>query len=132
MKIEVFFEGKKGVNANVNGHIVKTDQPVEFGGDGSAPAPFDLFLASIATCSGIYIKSFCDNRNLPTDNIKIFMQDEYDEATKMITKINIEIQVPADFPENYIDVLAQVAGKCKVKKHLEHAPEITAFTTVVQ
>lgn len=132
MTIEVFFEGKKGVNANVNGYIVKTDQPVEAGGDGSAPEPFNLFLASIATCSGIYIKSFCDNRKLPTDKIKIFLHDEYDATTQMVTKIKLEIQVPADFPENYIGALAHVADKCKVKKHIMHAPEITAYTKVME
>jgi ribosomal protein S12 methylthiotransferase accessory factor len=56
MKIEVFFEGNRGVNALVKGHLVKTDQPVTAGGSNNAPAPFDLFLASLATCSGIYVK----------------------------------------------------------------------------
>jgi len=130
MKIEVSFEGKKGVTASFDGYVVKTDQPVESGGDGSAPAPFELFLASIATCSGIYVKGFCDIRNLPTDKIKIFQEMEYDETGQTVTKINIEIQVPSDFPENYRDALAHVAGKCKVKKHIMQPPEINAHTSV--
>ena len=131
MKIEVFFEGKKGVNANVDGYIVKTDQPVESGGDGKFPEPFNLFLASLATCTGIYIKSFCDNRNIPTDKIKLVQETETDETTMMVTKINIEIQVPSDFPSNYLDALVHVAGKCKVKKHIMQAPEINAYTKVI-
>jgi putative redox protein len=132
MKMEISFEGKKGVNASFNGFVVKTDQPVDNGGGGTAPEPFNLFLASIGTCTGIYIKSFCDNRNIPTEGIKIFQETETDEATQMVTKINIEIQVPADFPENYRDALVHVAGKCKVKKHIMQAPEITAYTKVIE
>jgi len=130
MKIEVSFEGNKKVNANFNGYTVKTDQPVTEGGEGTAPTPFELFLASLATCAGIYIKSFCDNRNLPTDKIRIFQDVEYNESTNMAVKINIEIQVPEDFPENYREALIAVAGKCKVKKHLFNPPEVVAFTTV--
>lgn len=130
MKIEVSFEGKKGVNANFGGFIVKTDQPVESGGEGSAPTPFELFLASIATCAGVYIKSFCDNRGLPTENIKIFQNAEYDETTQMATKLNIEIIVPESFPENYRDALINVAGKCKVKKHILNPPQFNTFVTV--
>jgi len=131
MKIEVSFEGKKGVNANFNGYVVKTDQPVESGGGGNFPSPFELFLSSLATCAGIYIKSFCDMRNLPTENIKITQEMEYDEITKMLVRVNIQIQVPPDFPENYKDALVAVADKCKVRKHLLNAPEVTAYTTVL-
>jgi len=131
MKIEVSFEGNKKVNANINGHIVKTDQPVSAGGEGTAPTPFDLFLASLATCAGIYIKSFCDGRNLPTDKIKIFQEVIFDKTTQMVSNINIEIQVPPDFPENYKDALIAVAGKCKVKKHLMNPPVIDTKVTTV-
>ena len=109
MIIEVSFEGKKGVNAKVGDYIVKTDQPVNSGGNSDAPSPFELFLASLATCAGIYIKSFCDNRNLPTENIKIFQKAEYDESTQLAAKLSLEIIVPESFPEKYRDALAEVA-----------------------
>ena len=130
MKIEVSFEGNQKVNANVNGHIIKTDQPIANGGEGSAPTPFELFLASLATCAGIYIKGFCDNRNLPTDNIKIIQEVIHNKETQMVSNINVEIQVPSDFPENYRDALVAVASKCKVKKHLMNPPEFSIFTSV--
>ncbi len=129
MKIEVTFEGNKKVNANFNGHIVKTDQPVAGGGDGSAPTPFELFLASIATCAGIYIKGFCDQRNLPSENIKIVQDIEVSPETRLVTKINIEIKVPADFPEKYIDALINVASLCKVKQHMMNPPVFNLFAT---
>jgi putative redox protein len=130
MKIEVIFEGNKKVSANINGIIVRTDQPVHAGGDGTAASPFELFLASLATCAGFYVKSFCDNRKIPTDKIRIFQEVIHDNSTNMVTRINIEIQVPPDFPENYKDALIAVANKCKVKKHLADPPQVETFVKV--
>jgi ribosomal protein S12 methylthiotransferase accessory factor len=129
MKIEVTFEGNKKVNANINGHIVKTDQPIAGGGEGTAPTPFDLFLASIATCAGIYIKGFCDQRGLPSENIKITQDVEFSKETNLVSKINIEIKVPADFPEKYVDSLVSVANLCKVKQHMIKPPTFNLFAT---
>lgn len=131
MKIEVTFEGTKGVNALVNGHVIKTDQPEISGGNNSAPTPFDLFLASLATCAGIYVKSFCDHRNLPTENIHIFQDMEYDPSTLLVNKVNIEIQVPKDFPEEYHEPLIMAANKCKVKKHLHNPPTIETLILTI-
>jgi ribosomal protein S12 methylthiotransferase accessory factor len=130
MTIEVSFEGKKGVNAKIGKHVVKTDQPTDSGGNDLAPSPYELFLASLATCAGIYIKSFCDNRNLPTEGIKILQHAEYDSETKLASKLNLEIVVPASFPEKYRDALADVAGKCKVKKQIMNPPVFNVSTTI--
>ena len=65
--MEITFDGDKVITAHLNGHIIRTDKPAEYGGTNSAPAPFELFLASIGTCAGIYIKSFCDKRQISTD-----------------------------------------------------------------
>ena len=67
MDMEIFFPGNKKVSANYRGFRIDTDQPVGAGGDGSAPAPFDLFLASIGTCAGIYVLQFLQQRGLPTE-----------------------------------------------------------------
>ena len=64
MSIKVHFPGNKKVHAESNGFTIETDQPLKAGGDGTAPAPFELFLASLATCAGIYVKSFFDARSL--------------------------------------------------------------------
>jgi ribosomal protein S12 methylthiotransferase accessory factor len=91
MQMEIILEDGKKVNADYKGHLIKTDQPLEAGGNDSAPAPFDLFMASIGTCAGIYVKSFCDKRGIPTDNIKLIQTMEFDEVTYMISKIKIDI-----------------------------------------
>ncbi len=127
--MEIYFDGNKRVNALVNGFTVKTDQSLQAGGDGTAPEPFTLFLAALGTCAGIYVKSFCDQRQLDTEGVKLFQSIEYDQVKRMIGKINLEIRVPASFPEKYHDALISTASLCAVKKHLHQ--DITFDVRVV-
>ncbi len=129
MEMEIFFEGNKKVSANLNGTIIRTDQPLQAGGNGSAPAPFDLFLASIGTCAGIYVKGFCDQRGIPSDNIKIIQHMQYDKESRLFSRIDLEIKLPAEFPEKYKDAVINVANLCAVKKHLNNPPEMEVFAT---
>jgi putative redox protein len=76
--MEVTLDGGKVVTAHINGKTIKTDQSVRNGGGGTAPEPFELFLASIGTCAGIYVKSFCDQRGIPADGIKIIQSVVFD------------------------------------------------------
>ena len=125
----VLDEGKK-VNADYNGHIIRTDQPLDVNGDNSAPAPFDLFLASIGTCAGFYVKVFCNKRGIPTDNIKLVQTMEYDEVTRMVEKIKIDIRLPLDFPEKYKDAVINAANLCAVKKHIHTPPDFEVSASV--
>jgi len=129
MEMEIFFEGAKKVNARFNGHVHKTDQPVVAGGENSAPSPFELFLASIGTCAGIYVKSFCDQRGLPTDQIKLIQSLEHDRETRQLSKIKIDIKVPPGFPEKYREALINVAGLCTVKRTIANPPKFEIVTT---
>jgi ribosomal protein S12 methylthiotransferase accessory factor len=120
--MEITFEGGKVVAAHTQGHIIRTDQPVKNGGGNTAPTPFDLYLASIGTCAGIYVKSFCDNRKIPTDNIRIVQKTEFDKETGLPVDITIDIKLPPDFPEKYKDSVVNVAELCKVKKSIAMPP----------
>jgi putative redox protein len=71
MSIHVTFPGGKRVDADFGTQVVKTDQSREHGGEGTAPEPFDLFLASLATCAGLYVLGFCNARGLSTDGIEL-------------------------------------------------------------
>jgi len=132
MQMEIYFDGNKKVNASYNGHVIKTDQPLEAGGDASSSAPFDLFLASIGTCAGIYIKSFCDQRAIPTENIRIKQTMSFNRELRLVDRINLEIELPADFPGKYKDAVINAANLCAVKKHLAHPPNIDVSTRVMQ
>lgn len=131
MEMQIYFDGKKQVNAEWKGQVIKTDQPVQGGGEGSAPAPFDLFLASIGTCAGIYVKGFCDQRGISSENIKIIQKLNFDPATRLIDKIDLEIQVPNDFPEKYKEAVINSANLCAVKRHMQQPPEFNVYTKTV-
>lgn len=117
--MEIYFNGNKQVFADVNGHTVKTDQALRAGGQGEHPEPFTLFLASLGTCAGIYVKSFCDQRNIPTGDISLTQAQNYNPGLKMIDQIEIQIHVPASFPDKYEQALIQTASLCAVKRHLK-------------
>ena len=127
--MEITFDGAKVVTAHLNGHQIKTDQPVNNGGEDSAPSPFDLFMASIGTCAGIYVKSFCDNRKIPTDKIRIIQTAEYDKQSGLPLNIKIDIQLPADFPEVYKEAVIKSAELCKVKKSIASPPAFSVITS---
>ncbi|RLE11136.1 osmotically inducible protein OsmC [Candidatus Aerophobetes bacterium] len=129
MNMEVAFPGGKRVDAIYKGFTIKTDQSPHSGGDGSHPAPFDLFLASIGTCVGIYVLVFCQQRNIPTRNLKIILKQERNKETHMIEKINIEISLPPEFPEKYKKAVIRAADGCAVKKHLINPPAFNIYTT---
>jgi len=126
----ITFPGGARVDASFGPFTVRTDQPPQGGGEGSAPTPFATFLASIGTCAGIYVLGFCRQRGLPTEEIRLVQRIEADPVTHMISKVSLEIHVPADFPEKYRPALIRSAEQCTVKKHLENPPKF-AVTTVV-
>jgi putative redox protein len=127
--MEVTFDGGKVITAHINGHTIKTDQPLNSDGTNSAPSPFELFLASIGTCAGIYVKSFCDQRGIPSENIKIIQTSNYDKQTGLPANIKIDIQLPEDFPDKYRAAVINVAELCKVKKTIASPPKFEVITT---
>ena len=124
------FPGGARVDAHFGPYTVQTDQPPSGGGEGSAPTPFSVFLASVGACAGIYVLGFCRQRGLPTDGIRLVQRMEADPLTHMIGRISLEIQVPPDFPEKYKEAVIRSAEQCAVKKHLENPPKFTVTTAV--
>lgn len=128
MEMKIRFPGNKKVSAEFGGYTVLTDQPKEAGGDGSAPAPFDLFLASLGTCAGIFALSFCRKRDLPTEGLELTQAAEWDETAHRVSKVVITIRLPKGFPEKYRDALVSTASLCTVKKHLMAPPAFEILT----
>ncbi len=122
--IDISFPGGKRVDARVGAFVVHTDQPIGQGGEGTAVAPFDLFLASLATCAGLYVLGFCQARGISTDGLGLRQQVELDPATKLPSRIRLELSLPASFPVKYRDAVARAAEGCKVKKTIVVAPTI--------
>ena len=127
--MEITFPGGKRVNAFYKGFTIETDQSKSNGGEASAPEPFNLFLASIGTCAGIYVINFLQRRGLSTDGLKMFLETEKDPETRMIKKNRIEIKLPQDFPEKYKNAVVNAARLCAITKHLENPPAVEVSTT---
>jgi putative redox protein len=117
-----FLEGKK-VSVDYRGHTIHTDQHETAGGDGSAPAPFDLLLASIGACAGFYVQVFCRKRNISLENVRMMLRNEKDPASGLVGRVTIEVTVDRDFPEKYLTTLKSVIDQCTVKKQLLNPPE---------
>jgi putative redox protein len=130
MDMMVTFPGGKKVYAEYNGFIHQTDQPKESGGENSAPSPFELFLASLGTCAGFYVLSFCQQRGIDPAAIEIRQSMERDPQTHLITLVHMEIILPAAFPEKYRAAVVQAAQLCTVKKHLENPPGFNLFSSI--
>lgn len=132
MEMIIDFPGGARVDAHFRGHTLPTDQPPQGGGEDSAPMPFEVFLASIGTCAGIYILGFCRQRGIPTEGIRIVQRHDFNPFNGMVDKIELEIQVPPTFPRQYRDALIRSADLCKVKKTLEKPPKFEIVTAEVE
>lgn len=133
MEMIIDFPGGARVDAHFGGYTVSTDQPPQGGGEGSAPTPFAVFLASIGTCAGIYVLGFCKQRGLPVEGIRI-VQRMHSNPMKMglLDTVELSIQVPPTFPEKYHEALVRSAEQCLVKRHFEDPPIFEVYTEVLE
>jgi putative redox protein len=131
MEILIDFPGGSRVDAHFGDFTVKTDQP-SLVGEASAPTPFATFLASIGTCAGIFILGFCQQRGLPSEGIRIIQKVKTNSVSHMVDQIDLEIQIPATFPEKYKEALIRSAELCAVKRTLENPPQFNTYTKVVE
>jgi len=122
VNLKVTFPGNLRVDAEYGPFTIPTNQ------DGTAPPPWALFLASIGTCAGIYVLSFCKQRGLPTDGLEIIQKMDSDPFTNMIKKITLDIHLPAGFPEKYKAAIIRSADQCAVKQHMIEPPQFEINT----
>ncbi len=131
--MKMTFPGGLAVNAEYKGMTIRTDQPASYGGRGTAPAPFDLFLASIGTCAGFYALRFCQERGIATEGLGLALATELDTDSKRIGTMRLELQLPDGFPEKYRTAILRSVDQCTVKRHLVDPPrfEITIEAPVL-
>ena len=120
-EIVVTLPGGRRVDARVREHVVRTDQPREHGGEDAAPSPFDLFLASIGTCAGIFVQGFCAKREIPTEGIRIVERATY-AADGTLAAVDLRIELPPSFPEKYREAVLRVVDGCSVKRAVQAQP----------
>jgi ribosomal protein S12 methylthiotransferase accessory factor len=120
--ITVEFAGGKRIHARVGDFLIQTDQPAKYGGEARAPAPFDLFLASLATCAGIFAWNFCEMRQLSTEGLALDMVCLDDAQKKMVGEVRFRLTLPSGFPEKYRQGIIRAMEQCAVKRHLHQPP----------
>lgn len=130
MEMHITFPRGKRVDATFDHHVVHTDQPLSVGGDDTAPSPYDMFLASIATCVGFYVLAYCQARRISADGIEVVQRAIYGDDGKTLSDLELDIHLPASFPENHRAGVVRAAESCKVKKVLMHPPHIAVNAIV--
>lgn len=126
--IQLTFPGGQKVNAQIRDFEIKTDQPLPAGGENTAPTPFELFLASLITCAGIYVVNFFLERNLSMEGLAMQANYVRNPETKLVESYDIEITLPKGFPEKYKTAVIRTAELCTVKRHLHQPPKMTVTT----
>ncbi len=123
--LEVSFPGGKKVDVDLDNVKIRTDQSPEHGGEGSAPEPFAMFLASLASCAGIFALGFCQSRELSTEGLAIYMDWENEDTPPFAAKVIFRVTLPPGFPEKYRPSIIRSIEKCKVKYYIHNPPEFS-------
>lgn len=123
-EIVITLPGAQRVDAHVGRHVIHTDQ------DGAAPTPFEHFLASLGTCAGFYVQSFCAARAIPSKQI-IIIERAYFDAKGTLDYVDLDVEVPATFPEHYREALVKVVEQCSVRKAMVAQPDVRAYVKAV-
>ncbi|BFT63014.1 OsmC domain/YcaO domain-containing protein [Pseudomonas moorei] len=123
MEIKVNFLDNLRLEAKFDDFTVVADQPIRYKGDGSAPGPFDYFLASSALCAAYFVKLYCETRNIPTDNIRLSQNNIVDPENRYNQIFKIQVELPADISaKDRLGILRSI-DRCTVKKVVQTGPE---------
>jgi putative redox protein len=128
--MEIRFTGGLKVQAQFDGLVVETDQPLESGGDGTAAGPYDLFLASLGTCAGFFALRFMQQRGIDPQGARMTLSTQRDPETKLATTVQIGLELPDGFPDKYREAIVRAMDQCKVKRQLEQPPTVVATVSV--
>ncbi|MCH8617906.1 OsmC domain/YcaO domain-containing protein [Undibacterium sp. TS12] len=123
MEIKVNFLDKLRLEAKFDDFTVIADQPIRYKGDGSAPGPFDYFLASSALCAAYFVKLYCNTRNIPTENIRLSQNNIVDPENRYAQIFKIQVELPADISARDREGILRSIDRCTVKKVVQAGPE---------
>ena len=128
MEIKVNFLDKLRLEAKFDDFTVIADQPIRYKGDGSAPGPFDYFLASSALCAAYFVKLYCDTRNISTENIRLSQNNIVDPENRYQQIFKIQVELPADMSDKDRQGILRSIDRCTVKKVVQAGPEFVIET----
>lgn len=125
MEIEVNFLDNLRLEAKFDDFTVITDQPIRYKGDGSAPSPFDYFLASSALCAAYFVKLYCLARDIPTENIRLSQNNIVDPENRYNQIFQIQVELPENLSDKDRQGILRSIGRCTVKKVVQAGPDFT-------
>ena len=128
MQIDVNFLENRRLEARFNDFTVITDQPIRYKGDGSAPSPFDYFLASSALCAAYFVRVYCLARDIPTENIRLSQNNIVDPENRYNQIFRIQVELPEDLPEKHRNGILRSIDRCTVKKVVQTGPAFEVET----
>ncbi|MCK2046009.1 OsmC domain/YcaO domain-containing protein [Chromohalobacter moromii] len=128
MEIKVNFLENLRLAAKFDDFTVETDQPIRYKGDGSAPSPFDYFLASSALCAAYFVRLYCNARDIPTENIRLSQNNIVDPENRYNQIFKIQVELPEDLSEKDHTGILRAAERCSVKRVIQNAPEFQIET----
>ncbi|WXL25880.1 OsmC domain/YcaO domain-containing protein [Ectopseudomonas mendocina] len=123
MEIKVNFLDNLRLEAKFDDFTVIADQPIRYKGDGSAPGPFDYFLASSALCAAYFVKLYCQTRDIPTENIRLSQNNIVDPEDRYKQIFKIQVELPADISEKDRQGILRSIDRCTVKKVVQTGPD---------
>ena len=123
MEIKVNFLDKLRLEAKFDDFTVIADQPIRYKGDGSAPGPFDYFLASSALCAAYFVKLYCETRNIPTENIRLSQNNIVDPENRYKQIFKIQVELPANISATDRQGILRSIERCTVKKVVQEGPD---------
>ena len=123
MEIKVNFLDNLRLEAKFDDFTVVADQPIRYKGDGSAPGPFDYFLASSALCAAYFVKLYCQTRNISTDNIRLSQNNIVDPENRYNQIFKIQVELPADISDKDRQGILRSIERCTVKKVVQTMPD---------
>lgn len=123
MEIKVNFLDKLRLEAKFDDFTVIADQPIRYKGDGSAPGPFDYFLASSALCAAYFVKLYCNTRDIPTEHIRLSQNNIVDPENRYQQIFKIQVELPPDISEKDRQGILRSIDRCTVKKVVQAGPE---------
>lgn len=123
MQVDVKFLDNLRLEASFDDYKIMTDQPVRYKGDGTAPSPFDYFLASSALCAAYFVKIYCTSRNIPTEDIRVRQNNILDPENRYNQTFKIEVELPASISEKDKQGILRSMERCTVKRVIQNEPE---------
>lgn len=128
MQVKVSFLDNLRLQANFDDFSIVTDQPIRYKGDGTAPGPFDYFLASSALCAAYFVKVYCKARDIPTEDIRITQDNIVDPENRYQQIFKIRAEIPESISAKDRAGIIRSMDRCTVKRVIQNRPDFEIDT----